>query len=114
VQGKVLVRGAPAEGANVTLYPAIVESKKPAAPAPSGMTDSQGVFKLSSYDAGDGAPEGEYKVAVIWQEPLPPGVRESAEGPKDRLGGRYADPQKSKLTANVEQGGGEIPPFALQ
>jgi hypothetical protein len=112
-QGKVLVRGTPAGGATVVFYPA-GEAKTPGVPAPQGTTDSQGVFKLSSYEAGDGAPEGEYKVSIIWPEPLPPNVRESAEGPKDRLGSRYSDPQKSKLAAKVEKGAGEIPPFELQ
>lgn len=112
-QGKVLVHGAPAEGATVIFYPAGT-APTPGAPAPQGTTDSQGVFKLSAYAPGDGAPEGEFKVSIIWPAPLPPGVRESAEGSKDRLGGRYSDPQKSQLTAKVEKGGGEIPPFDLK
>jgi len=112
-QGKVLVRDRPAEGATVVFY-RIGDVKAPGIPAPNGTTDSQGVYNLSTYGAGDGAPEGEYKVCITWPEPLPPNVRESAEGPKDRLGGRYSDPQKSKLTAKVEKGGGEIPPFEIQ
>jgi hypothetical protein len=112
-QGKVLVRAIPVEGATVVFYP-VADVKTPGIPAPNGTTDSQGVYKLSAYGMNDGAPEGEYKVSIIWPEPLPPNLRESADGPKDRLGGRYSDPQKSKLTAKIEKGGGEIPPFELQ
>jgi hypothetical protein len=112
-QGKVLVRGTPAEGAIVFFFPA-GDAKRPGIPAPNGTTDSQGVYKLSTYEADDGAPEGDYQVSISWPEPLPPNVRESVTGPKDRLGNRFSDPQKSKLTAKVAGGGGEIPAFALQ
>ena len=114
VQGKVLVAGAPAEGARVVFYPASDDLKKPGMPVPEGTTDAQGAFKLRSYKPGDGAPVGEFKVTVHWPEPIPPNVDEEMVEPKDRLGKRYVDPQKSGLTAKVEQGGGEIPSFELK
>jgi hypothetical protein len=114
VQGKVLVRGAPAEGARVVFYPVSDDLKKPGMPVPEGTTDAEGVFKLKSYEADDGAPEGDFRVSVIWFEPLPPDADPEAVPTKDRLSGRYNDPQKSQLTAKVEKGGGEIPPFELQ
>jgi hypothetical protein len=112
VQGKVLVRGTPAEGAQVLFYLASNDSTKPRMPIPNATTDNQGVFKLTSYQPNDGAPEGEYKVSVVWPEPPPPGAHEASS--MDRLAGRYSNPQKSNLSAKVEKGGGEIPPFDLQ
>jgi hypothetical protein len=114
VQGKVIVRGAPAEGARIVFYPVSEELKKHGMPVPDGTTDAQGTFKLKSYKADDGAPEGEFKIGVIWLEQLPPDADPDVVSAKDRLGGRYGDPQKSQLTAKVEKGGGEIPPFELQ
>jgi hypothetical protein len=114
VSGKVLVNGAPVEGARVVLYPVSEDLKKPGMPIPDGMTDSEGNFKLRSFEPGDGAPEGEFKVCVIWLEAAPDGRVADTPSAKDRLEGRYANPQKSTLTAKVEKGGGEIGPFNLQ
>jgi hypothetical protein len=113
VNGKVLVGGQPAARARVVFYPVAEELKKPGMPIPDGTTDNEGNFKLRSYDPGDGAPEGDYKVSVIWLD-VPEGAEENPLSAKDRLGGRYANPQKSNLTATVPKGGGEIPPFELQ
>jgi hypothetical protein len=114
VQGRVLVAGAPAGGARVVFYPQSDELKKPGMPVPEGMTDSQGAFKLRSYEPDDGAPAGDFKVSVIWFEPQKDGSIVDSPSAKDRLAGRYSNPQKSQLTAKVEKGGGEIPPFELQ
>ena len=112
VHGKVLVKGTPAEGARVVFYPVAEELKKRGMPVPDATTNSEGVFKVTSFQPNDGAPEGEYTVSITWLEPATQDAHESAA--KDRLAGRYSDPQKSQLTAKVEKGGGEIPPFDLQ
>jgi hypothetical protein len=114
VNGKVSVRGMPAESARVVFYPVSDELKKPGMPIPYGMTDGQGNFKLRSYDVDDGAPEGDYKVSIIWLDVPPEKAQENPLSAKDRLSGQYSNPQTSKLTAKVEKGGGEIPPFELQ
>lgn len=114
VQGKVVVNGAPAAGARVVFYPVSDDLKKPGMPVPEGTTDAEGLYHLQSYKSNDGAPIGEFKVTVHWPEPIPPNVDQEMYEPKDRLGGRYIDPQTSQLTAKVEKGGGEIPPFELQ
>jgi hypothetical protein len=80
---------------------------------PSAETNESSEFKLQSYVPDDGAPDGDYKVMVVWLE-LPPPNALGVFDQKDRLGGRYSDPEKSKLTAHVERGGGEIRPFELQ
>jgi hypothetical protein len=114
VSGKVSVRGTPAEGARVVFYPVSDELKKPGMPIPYGTTDNQGNFKLRSYDVDDGAPEGEYKISIIWLDSPPGKADENPLSAKDRLSGQYSNPQTSKLTAKVAKGGGEIPPFEIQ
>src|SRR5438552_470087 len=61
VQGQVLVNTAPASGALLTFHPV---SGSPNDPRPSAQADDQGRFSLTTYASGDGAPEGEYEVAV--------------------------------------------------
>jgi hypothetical protein len=113
VSGRVLVKGQPADGAQVAFYPTAAELQGPKMPVPAATTDANGVFRLQSYELEDGAPAGEFKVTVAW--PAPPAPNASGVFDlKDRLGGRYSNPQTSKLTARVEEGGGEIPPFELQ
>jgi hypothetical protein len=97
VTGKVTVKGKPASGARVVFYP----------------TAPDALEKLQSFVPEDGAPEGDYKVTIVWPEP-PPANAMGIFDQKDRLAGRYSNPEKSGLTAHVESGGGEIPPFDLQ
>ena len=113
VTGKVLVKGQPAEGASVIFYSQSPAPEGKTMPVPAGTTDANGDYQLTSYESGDGAPAGEYKVAIIWYEP-PPANAVGVVEQRDRLRGRYASPETSKLTARVEQGGGELPPFELQ
>jgi hypothetical protein len=111
--GKVLVRGQPADGAVVTLYPTTPELQEAKVPPPTGTADGNGEFRLSTYGADDGAPAGEYQVTIVWPEARPENYVGIFE-PRDQLRGQYATPNSSKLTANLESGGGELPPFELQ
>ncbi len=113
VSGKVLVHGTPAEGARVVFYPVSDKLKGPHMPLPAGNTDAAGEFRLGSYKVDDGAPAGDYKVAITWPEPIPPNANPETFQRKDKLGGRYNDPEKSGLTATVEKSG-EIHPFDLK
>jgi hypothetical protein len=112
VSGKVTVGGQPAAGAQVVFYGATPELTGPGTVAPAGTTDENGAFTLRSYEAGDGAPAGKFKVTVIWPEPTPEGAGEMFQA-KDRLNGQYDSPDKSNLTVDVPEGGGELPPIAL-
>jgi hypothetical protein len=113
VHGKVLVKGQPAVGARVVFYPAMAEVEGKKLPTPAGETNETGEYQLGSYRADDGAPQGDYKVTIAWPEPPPPNPS-GVFSQKDRLGGRYANPDNSKLAAHVDKGGGEVPPFDLK
>ncbi|MEM9657907.1 MAG: hypothetical protein AAF961_06050 [Planctomycetota bacterium] len=111
--GSVTVRGRPAEGAEVVLYGATPDLRGPGTVAPSGTADADGEFKLRSYETGDGAPAGSFNVTIFWPEEPPPDADEEMFQPRDRLQGKYLDPEKSGLTAVVPEGGGQLPPFEL-
>ncbi|MBN1851130.1 MAG: hypothetical protein JW829_00340 [Pirellulales bacterium] len=113
VHGTVTVDGRPAEGVEIVFFGATEDLKGKGTVAPYGTTDENGVYHLRSYDPGDGAPAGKFKVSIIWPEPTPPGAAEETMQRIDRFKSRYANPEKSGLTAEVPEGGGEIPPFKL-
>jgi len=59
VTGKVMMNGAPVPGASVSFSP-VKEGTPPAL----GISDTQGIYILTTYDSGDGAVEGDFKVMV--------------------------------------------------
>ena len=80
VEGRVLIRGQPAEGVQVFLHPcdAVQRGK------PRGVTDADGRFRLRTYHEGDGAPAGEYLVTVYWPAPNNSQVPVEDQLPPDR------------------------------
>lgn len=123
-KGIVKVDGKPAAGALVVLHPV----DKDQTIRPGGEADDEGQFILTSVKQGDGAPAGEYKVAVHWLDlnaPPPPGANaipsamggegESKSDPVDRLQGRYSHPDTSGLKCTIsDDGENEIPTFELK
>jgi hypothetical protein len=108
VSGKILVNGQPAKGVQIVLH-----YQGEVAPderfAPGGTTKDDGSFILATYGTEDGAPEGNYKVEMVW----PAWHMKRDDGP-DKFAGRFADPATSGLTATVTKGQRELPPFDLQ
>jgi hypothetical protein len=109
VQGKVFVQKQPAVGAFVLFVP-VNEGANPTDPRPRAEVKEDGSFTLSTYGDADGAPAGEYVVTITWPGKVLPDGREE---PADKLNGRYADPQRSKLRATVKDGKNELDPFQL-
>jgi hypothetical protein len=109
VAGKVQLNGEGMDGALVVWHrqPAL-----PALPPPSAQTRPDGAFQLTTWAAGDGAPEGEYLVSVVWPQAKPadvpgkPSGESKGEAP-DRLRGRYRDANKSGLKFTVQPGRNE-------
>ena len=68
-----------------------------------------------TFEQGDGAPAGEYKVLVKWLTQSKVDPREDRGGTKgtDRLQGKYYNLDKAPLTATIEKRSNELPPFKL-
>lgn len=124
VTGKVFYKGEPAEGALVVFYPVGHEkvAKEKIEPRPSGMTDEEGVFHLTTGENNDGAREGDYQISIVWfkgtsvdDEGLTFGPgKEGTAGTKDVLNRKYAEPAMSGLKASIAAGKNELDPFELE
>jgi hypothetical protein len=118
VTGTVLVDGKPAHGVQVILIP-IDGDEEFQRERPAGFTGPDGKFQLTTFGTFDGAPAGKYKVMMRWFEGMgqAQGPRDDRQKPRrgrDKLNGKFADPDQSGLTAEIEKGGTELPPFELR
>jgi hypothetical protein len=116
VEGKVLYKGEPAKGAIVVFHPKAEDNLTTR--RPSGIVGEDGTFTLSTQRPGDGAAAGEYLVTVVWPEEARPAKptfnTEPPPDPPDRLKGHYADRAKSGLSAVVNPGNNQLPPFEVK
>jgi hypothetical protein len=93
----VLLGGTPVADARVVFSPVGHEN------AAAGKTDAAGRFRLTTFDADDGAAAGEYQVMVMKFTVIEHeggGVTETHDLPE-----KYRDPAASGLKATVPEGG---------
>lgn len=65
------------------------------------VTSPDGSFRVSTYETGDGVPEGEYDLTFVWKEFNMVSGRYQG---KDRLNKRYEQPGKSGFHFKAEAG----------
>jgi hypothetical protein len=112
--GKITFEGKPLAGALVLFRKAEVDPK---VPSPIGTTGEDGTFTLHTYEPDDGAPPGDYLVAVSIRPPNRDGggglAKKKDEAPAIIVRGRYADPKTSGLKATVKPIGNTLDPIDL-
>jgi hypothetical protein len=116
VTGKVTLDGQPLGGATVVFHP-VDKTNFKWKELPQGTTGPDGTFSVFTYTKpDDGAPAGQYKVAV--EVAPPPQDDEGGDQVKrtkgPRLPARYLDPAQSGLTATVEAKSTALPTFELK
>jgi hypothetical protein len=74
--------------------------------------DAAGKFVLSTFRPRDGAPAGEYVVAVAWVDEAAKADPQTGEFPS-KARADYADPATSPLRVRIQAGKNEIPVFQL-
>lgn len=99
ITGKVTINGQPAEGMAIRFVPT---SDDPMALKPTATTDAQGNLVVTSYVTGDGAPAGEYRLALEWPKKVIAFGR-NQNGP-DQLGGKFAEAGSSGITVTIQEG----------
>lgn len=103
VSGVVLVDGQPAANLAIRANPAAgIDQQDPT--ISSAFTDNEGKFAFSTFETGDGIPEGEYQLTFEWGEM---NMFSMQYGGPDKLKGRYKDPSKSTFTIKVGPDGPE-------
>ncbi len=100
VTGTVFVDGQPAANLSVKLY-SVNGMDEDDPTFSTAFTDPSGAFSLSTYESGDGVPEGEYVLTFVWGEINPLSLE---YGGPDRLQGRYRDPSRSQHRVTVQAG----------
>ncbi|AMV37290.1 hypothetical protein VT85_07645 [Planctomyces sp. SH-PL62] len=110
-RGKILVDGKPADAAFVAFHP---RAGEPNLPRPTAYTAADGSFELPTYQTSDGAPAGEYAVAVAGGPGVDPSGDSEAEEEPDRLGGRYTNPKTTELQARIVEASNDLPDFELK
>ncbi|QDU61963.1 hypothetical protein Pan216_28290 [Planctomycetes bacterium Pan216] len=106
VTGTVLVNGEPAGGLTVRLF-AKDTSLDMQDQVPVASTDKEGHFELSSFNANDGAAEGEYVATFYWPTNL-------LSPTKDRFKGKFLNPQTSTFSVTIPAEPTELPPFKIE
>ena len=76
------------------------------------VCDAQGRFELTTYDARDGAPAGQYAITVELRQPQQRGEEMVRDGP-NVLPPKYADASRSPLRYTVVEGRNEVPPLVI-
>lgn len=104
VTGTVTFKNLPASGAVLTLHP----KSPPGAdvPKPRANIRPDGQFAVSTYDGGDGAPEGEYVLTVRWYKPVKNGADVQA-GP-NVIPPKYAKPETSDKVVIITAGQNDL------
>jgi hypothetical protein len=97
VTGIVHVDGRPIEMLQVKCEPQF--TKPPEVPSTASFTDASGRFALSTFETGDGAPAGKYKLTFVWGQL---NMLNGQYGGPDKLGGRYRKPETSPVEVTVD------------
>lgn len=102
VSGTVTFKGSPLPEAQVAFH-----AQEPDVLPGIGITDSEGRYRLSTRDPGDGCTLGKFKVTIIVYENRPPGKLAAIPSgePKLLIPRKYTMPDTSGLTAEVTAGG---------
>lgn len=108
VSGKVTFQGRPPVGALVVLAP--VNGSGTDGVAPTATVQNDGSFSITSYEPGDGAPDGDYVATVQW-------YRYSKElgGPGPNvIPAKYANARTSPFKVSVKGGPADVPAIVLR
>ena len=110
VKGVVTFRGKPVKDAELAFFP--VNDQAPESVRPWAKSSENGEFVVSTYNNGDGAPAGDYKVTVIHHEIV---ISGGAMGSKPNdLPKKYASRDSTDLVIKVESQPTTLPTFDLK
>lgn len=103
VRGRLHFEGVPAAGAYIVFQ--LVDDRKRRSARADAIVEADGTFRLSTYSAFDGAPEGDYVATVVWRKPFQ--AINGKEGP-NLLPAKYANVGTSGLRFTIKPAENEI------
>jgi hypothetical protein len=107
-KGSITFKGQPTHGALITLHPkAPVEN----VPTPRANVGKDGTFTVTTFNGGDGAPEGDYILTVKWYKPIKKG-NDLVSGP-NIIPPKYGAPQTSDVVVHIAAGENDLKPIKL-
>lgn len=108
VSGKVLVDGKPVKDLWVTFHPTDPSVKW----RPRAQTDANGNFAMTTYNAGDGAPKGDWNITIEWLTYI---KRASDWGGPDKLKNQYNNPNDTPFKVSIKDDKSiQLPTFELK
>jgi hypothetical protein len=98
VEGQVHYQGKPLAHALIALHPA--HPADPSFPHAQATTDQSGKFHISTYEAHDGAPVGEYSITVVCYSLV--GSPGNYQPGPNVLPAKYSRPETSQLSVQIK------------
>jgi len=102
VTGRLTIRGQPAAAADLRFFE--IHGRAPGMARPYATTDEDGRFTVSTYGIFDGAPAGEYQLAVSWKGPLRGIPSDQRDAMPEMLPPRFTDASTSGLRVQITSG----------
>lgn len=109
VTGHISHKGKPVSGAELAFFP--TDPEAPDTVRPKAKSSEDGSFVVWTYQRGDGAPAGSYKVTVVHHAVAV--SKDTLVAKPNALPGKYARRDTTDLQIEVQKGVNEIPPFQL-
>src|SRR5262249_31589999 len=113
VSGQVLYNGQSLKGVDVAFHPA--DPKNDVGYPPHATTDAEGKFTLMTYVKDDGAPAGEFQVAVAFP------IEKAGDDGSDQsrrlafqVPSKYQRKETSGISVSVKSGTNRLEPFRLE
>lgn len=111
VAGQVLYNGEPLKGVDVAFHPA--DPKNDTGYPPHATTDENGKFTLTTYLPGDGAPAGEWKVAVAFAVQAVDDGADQSKKLTFQVPAQYQKKESTPLVVTIGAGSNALEPFKL-
>jgi hypothetical protein len=111
VSGTVKFQGEPASGAFLVFHPRSPGGNPDETIRPSAQVKTDGSFRLTSFDEGDGAPAGNYAVTIQWNKLVKDGGDVKA-GP-NVVPAAYSKVETTPLIISVKESENQLEPFEI-
>ncbi len=110
VTGELFVKGQPADGATVILYPQNPDPTAWSNGFPRGTVQADGKFEIQCYESAPGAPAGQYKLLAQWLTGKP-GQEENEDAPprQNRINPAYFSAAHSPWSVQVAPQPNQVP-----